>query len=107
MVEDKGSGPLFVDRIKLRSIVNKRHQRLLPRGGTWGLFGWHTVPASAEVLVLTEGEFDAMAVYQSTGIPSVSLPNGASSLPIDIVKPLERFKRIILWMDDDQPGQDG
>jgi twinkle protein len=33
-------------------------------------------------IVITEGEFDAMAVYQETGIPAVSLPNGANHLPM-------------------------
>jgi twinkle protein len=28
-------------------------------------------------IVVTEGEFDAMSVYQATGIPAVSLPCGA------------------------------
>jgi len=42
-----------------------------------------------------------MSVYQATGRVAVSLPNGASSLPLEICEKLERFKRIYLWMDDD------
>lgn len=38
-------------------------------------------------------------------MPSVSLPNGASSLPPKVLSLLERFERIYLWMDDDLPGQ--
>jgi hypothetical protein len=45
-----------------------------------GLFGWHTIPADAKEIVLTEGEYDTMAVYQATGRPAVSLPNGTRSL---------------------------
>jgi len=30
-----------------------------------------------KTIVVTEGEFDAMAVYQATGFPAVSLPCGA------------------------------
>jgi len=33
-------------------------------GGSWGLFGLHTVPAEADSIILTEGEYDAMAVHQ-------------------------------------------
>jgi twinkle protein len=51
-------------RLKIRSIKNKANQRLTPAGGQWGFFGWHTVPADAKEIVITEGEFDAMAVYQ-------------------------------------------
>lgn len=48
-----------------------------------------------------------MAVYQATNIPAVSLPNGASSLPLEVLPLLERFDKIYLWMDHDGPGQAG
>lgn len=51
-------------RLKIRAMKNKSWQRLYPAGGGWGLFGFHTVPEEAKEVVLTEGEFDAMAVYQ-------------------------------------------
>jgi len=103
MTTDKG----VVVRSKVRALENKAHMQLHPRGGKWGLFGLHTVPDSAKEIILTEGEFDAMAAYQATGIPAVSLPNGASSLPVDILPMLERFDRIYLWMDDDNAGREG
>lgn len=54
-----------------------------------------------------QGEFDAMAVYQATGMPAISLPNGASSLPLGVLPLLERFDKLYLWMDHDGPGQAG
>lgn len=48
-----------------------------------------------------------MAVYQATGMPAVSLPNGASSLPPEVLPLLERFEKIYLWMDHDGAGQAG
>ena len=71
-------------------------------GGDWGLFGLHTVSDDAAELVITEGEYDAMAVYQATGRAAVSLPNGAASLPPAVLPLLERFKRIFLWCDGDE-----
>ena len=53
-------------RVKFRAIKSKKHA-LHPVGGCWGLFGLHTVAKSTTELVLTEGEFDAMAVRQATG----------------------------------------
>ncbi|TMW66541.1 hypothetical protein Poli38472_004306 [Pythium oligandrum] len=94
-----------VIRLKIRALEDKSQQRLVPKGGSWGLFGWNTVPTSAEEIVVTEGEFDAMAVYQATGMPAVSLPNGCQSLPPNVLPLLERFKKIYLWMDNDAPGQ--
>ena len=94
-------------RVKVRAVAHKHMQRLEPAGGAWGLFGWHTVPESAKSIVLTEGEFDAMAVHQATGVPAVSLPNGCRSLPVEVLPQLERFEKIYLWMDHDIPGQEG
>jgi twinkle protein len=94
-------------RIKARALQEKSWQRLDPPGGGWGLFGFHTIPEDATEVVITEGEYDAMAVYQATGRPAVSLPNGCRSLPVEVLPMLERFEKIYLWMDNDAPGQEG
>lgn len=36
-------GGFRTDRVKLRSLTAKQHQRLLPTGAPWAWFGWHTV----------------------------------------------------------------
>ncbi|MGZ3773000.1 MAG: bifunctional DNA primase/helicase [Pseudobdellovibrionaceae bacterium] len=94
-------------RIKGRSLKNKRHMRLDPTGGAWGLFGLHLVPDDMKELILTEGEIDCMSIYQETSVPAVSLPNGSRSLPPEVIEQLERFDTIILWLDDDDEGQKG
>jgi twinkle protein len=61
-----------------------------------------------ESLIITEGEFDAMAAYQSTGVPAVSLPFGASHLPDFLVKWLDAYPKlsvIYLWLDEDDAGR--
>lgn len=161
---------LLCNRFKLRSVRDKSVQMLAPRGGGWGMFGWHTLPpqlaglgsatasssssagvsvhdlgvsvgfrrggssaaagsgrsssgssftsygsgsaaspssSAVPTLVLTEGEFDAMSVWQDTGFAAVSLPNGARSMPLELLPRLEPFERILLWMDDDTPGREG
>lgn len=103
-IED-GDPPKTV-RVKLRSVKEKRHMRLEPRNGGSGLFGMHAVGAVDEI-VLTEGEFDALAVAQATGRACVSVPHGASQLPPAVLPLLERFKTIYLWMDNDLSGQNG
>jgi len=70
-----------------------------------GLFGLNVVKPDDKIICITEGEFDAMAVYQETGISSVSLPNGTNSLPIELVPFFDRFKQIYLWLDADEPGR--
>ena len=100
-------GPYITRRIKVRSIDQKSNQRLDPPGGGMGLFGWHTIPHDATEIIITEGEFDAMAVYQATQRPTVSLPNGCRSLPMEVLVLLERFDTVYLWMDNDGPGREG
>lgn len=95
-----------VIRLKARCWTEKSKQLILPKGGSWGLFGWHTVPTTATALVLTEGEYDAMAVHQATGLPAISLPNGCRSLPPSVLPLLERIETIYLWLDNDVPGQE-
>ncbi|EKX33854.1 hypothetical protein GUITHDRAFT_98228 [Guillardia theta CCMP2712] len=94
-------------RVKVRAIEDKKCMKLDPSGNIWGFFGWTTVSEDTTEIVLTEGEIDAMTVYQETGLPSLSLPNGASSLPVELIAMLERFQTIYLWMDDDVPGREG
>lgn len=95
-------------RVKVRAIFkeNKQHMKMVPAGGGFGFFGLDIIPSNIKTLVITEGEYDAMAVYQSTGLYAVSLPNGASHLPIQLLPWLERFQRIYLWLDDDLPGRE-
>ena len=54
------------------------------RHGLPSVFGWHTVPTNAKEIVLTADEFDAMAVFQATSCPAISLPLGLSSLPPEV-----------------------
>ncbi len=96
-----------IERVKIRSLRDKRYQKIHPKGSKAAWFGMDTVPLSADSVIITEGEFDAMAAFQGTGIPAISLPNGSNSLPVELLPELERFKTIYLWMDDDVAGQSG
>ncbi len=109
-------GNLFIKRVKLRAIDAKGLQRTLPKGGGWGFFGWQTVQEHHKSVIITEGEYDAMAAAQGmmhvapdhplSGVPAISLPNGCNSLPPELLPCLEQFDRIYLWLDNDKPGQD-
>jgi len=105
--ENQKKDPWILRRVKVRALEKKSWQKLEPAGGGWGLFGWHTVPDDATEIIIAEGEYDAMAIYQATGRPAVSLPNGCRSLPTPIIPLLEKFEKIYLWMDNDGPGQEG
>ena len=101
---------------KFRSLKTKGMLRILPKGGVRGFFGWHLVKAEHDTVIVTEGEYDAMAVAEGLqtlaennpmrNIPAISLPNGCNSLPAELVDLLRRFKLIILWMDGDTAGKE-
>ena len=42
-------------RTKVRALSTKGKQRLLPKGGGYGLFGWHLVSADHSSIIITEG----------------------------------------------------
>lgn len=107
---------------KVRLIENKRMWAI----GTTklsDLFGWEqAVAAGGKKLFITEGELDAVALFQifkdhNKGTayadynPSiVSLPNGAGGAAKDILRLLpeirKTFKEIILVFDNDAAGKD-
>jgi len=73
------------------------------------LFGWQAVPDNCRVIVLTEGEIDAMTMHQY-GYPALSVPFGGGKAGkqawIENEFPyLERFEEIVLALDQDEEGQ--
>lgn len=73
----------ILSKYKIRGLGegNKGYQRQEPTNAYWGIFGLHTIEPHHTQVVITEGEFDAMAVYQETGLPAISLPYGANNMP--------------------------
>jgi twinkle protein len=85
---------------------NKSKMRIHPASSPFpGIFGLNVLEENDKIIVITEGEYDAMAVHQATGLPAVSLPNGANHLPKQLRPFFERFERMYLWMDADLAGQ--
>ena len=103
------SNPLTkVVKLKMRASgkENKQRQKFSPVGSkVVGLFGLNTIPEECREIIITEGEYDAMIAFQETGIPAISLPNGANNLPPSCLPWLEKFQTIYLWMDNDETGQ--
>ena len=76
-----------------------------------GFYGQHLFREGGKMLVITEGEIDAMSVYQAMGSkwPAVSLPSGAQGAAKVIQQELtwlESFDKIVLCFDMDDPGRD-
>ena len=73
-----------------------------------GLFGAQLARRGGKMIVITEGEIDAMSVSQAMGNtwPAVSLPSGAQNLqPLkDSLEFLESYEKVVLCFDNDEPG---
>ncbi|KAJ1913144.1 hypothetical protein H4219_005328 [Mycoemilia scoparia] len=73
---------------------------------TPGLFGFHMASPDCTQIILAGREMDALAAYQQTGIPAVSLPGGSYQLPLNAIGALDRFEKIYIWLDDNCQGHD-
>lgn len=72
------------------------------------LFGWHLIEPKARTVVITEGEIDAMTLWQ-VGVPALSVNAGAGNhqwIENDWER-LERFSEILVCFDNDEPGDKG
>ena len=73
------------------------------------LFGMNLFPANGKYITVTEGEIDAMSVWQMIGgrSPVVSIKDGCNAVK-DIKKNyeyLDSFENIVLCFDGDEPGR--
>jgi len=85
--------------------------RMLGDGKDAGFFGQHLFTRNDRMLVVTEGEIDAMSVSQALNHrqPVVSLNGGASSAVRTFRKEaefIEQFERVVLMFDQDDAGQE-
>ena len=104
------SFPYSKEASKVRSLTEKNfHSVGDMRNAT--LFGKDRFPGgSSRSITITEGELDALSVYQmlGSGYPVVSV-RSASSAESDCKRErdyLNSFERIYLCLDNDQPGQE-
>lgn len=77
-----------------------------------GLYGEHLWKGGGKILIITEGEIDAVSVAQVQGLkwPVVSVPNGAQGAATAIARSLEfveSFEKVVLMFDMDEPGKEG
>ena len=74
------------------------------------LFGMHAHhPNEKMFITVTEGEFDAMAIYEATGYPAVSVTKGAKGAKGELADNLEwlmKWKYVVLAFDNDEPGRE-
>lgn len=101
-----------------RVVAQKVRFRDKDRGMPWvgneksalPLYGQALWQPSGRMVVVTEGEIDAMSVAQAMDLkwPAVSLSDGASGAAKDFAKAadwLEKFDKVVIMFDMDEPGR--
>ena len=73
-------------------------------------FGKQLVPAGGPLVVITEGELDAVSVYEANDLkyPALSVPDGAQSAKRVVSKEIEylnSFGKVIFMFDNDDEGR--
>lgn len=82
------------------------HQKYLGLPGAHMLmFNTRAFLFDSEVIVLTEGELDAMAVQMLTGLPAVGYP-GTQSWQHCWDRAFTGYQRVLIMADGDKPGRD-
>ena len=93
---------------KVRSLSEKSF-RSVGEINKAGLFGRNKFPAgSNSTVTITEGELDALSLYQVTRTPTVSVRSSSSAV-LDCTLDrswLNSFERIVIAFDGDGPGRD-
>jgi twinkle protein len=104
--DDKGNLVLMKFR-KPEKYTGKGQKAWREEGGKaifWGM----NLCRPDKPLVITEGEFDTLSLTECGIVNVVSVPSGAEDMScIDNCWDwLQQFKKIIIWPDNDEPGQE-
>ena len=97
------------DSYKLRVNGDKQFKIIGDFQADKRLFGQERFPAGQKYIIVTEGEFDAMAAHQmmQSKTPCVSVRNGAQSAVKDCKENydyLDSFETVVFCFDSDAPG---
>lgn len=84
--------------------------RIIGNSKQMGLYGQHLWREGGKMVVVTEGEIDALSLshIQGNKWPVVSVPNGAAAAPTAIQKAvdwLEKFEVVVFMFDNDDAGR--
>lgn len=111
----KGKDTVVFPFLRDGELIHIKYRNIHDKSKMWTsadtekcLFGWQVIPANARTVVLTEGELDAMTMYQY-GYPAMSVPFGGGKAGKqewieNEFENLERFDTIYVCMDGDHEG---
>ncbi|MCB9798576.1 toprim domain-containing protein [Candidatus Nomurabacteria bacterium] len=80
--------------------------RFYPAGSKATLFGWDMLKGNTDMIVICEGEFDAI-LLTSLGIPTLTSTAGAGTFKDEWIPHLKNLKNIHICFDKDDAGAKG
>jgi len=102
------NGNLVLLKFRKPEKYNGQGQKAWREAGGKAVF-WGMDNAKPEVpLVVTEGEFDCLAVAEAGWPNVVSVPSGAEDLTCvdNCWEWLQQYSKIVIWPDNDEPGHE-
>ena len=94
---------------KIRSQIDKKKQTQVGKTDNYSMFGQHAFsPTKKLPVIVTTGEYDAMCIYQETGLPTVSVTRGDNGAEKELLENLEwlsNWREVLLCFDMDESGQ--
>ena len=107
------AGDLVKQKLRKSGTSRAESKKMFQRGQTDSteFFGRHLVRPGGKLLVVTEGEIDAMSVCEAQDgkWPAISVPNGASHAEQafrDNIEYLNTFDKVIIMFDQDDAGKE-
>jgi twinkle protein len=100
-------GAYKIRSLSEKSFVWKKDGKYGHPTASTGLFGRdHFTPGSHKYVTITEGEYDALSLYQVLGSPVVSVQSSGTAARDCAVDRsfLNSFERVYLAFDNDEPG---
>ncbi len=103
------NGRVCAQKLKSRTEKKIQYQVGEPTASK-AMFGQQLFSPSKRIpIIVCEGEEDSLAMWQMTGLPAISINNGAQSAHKDFEANLEwltGFKEVLIAFDMDEPGQE-
>ncbi|KRZ19574.1 Twinkle protein, mitochondrial, partial [Trichinella pseudospiralis] len=88
--------------VKLVSLTDFKEIPLPSVASTRGLFGFNLIMSISDVVVLALSEWEAMFLFEKSGLPVVVLPKNCLQFENEALPLLTHFKKLILWFPPDQ-----
>jgi len=93
--------------VKYRTVPPSKKRMYREKDMQSVLFNHHGLDTGLSRVIVTEGEIDAISVWQSGHRNVVSVPAGAKSLKPEWIDTLTQFDEIVLVYDQDKAGIEG